>query len=110
MRKVKILVYENYIECFGGSSLGTRHYVEIYQKSFVTALGKLNLPQDEERYENDLKKVVENLEHMPPDYYTDPWGYTYPKTRQWSLRLYVVDGYKNELGELLLKSSDAQVD
>lgn len=112
MEKVKILVYEDYVQCFSGSELGTRKYVEIYQDSFVTALGKLNLPvyEDEKQAKNDEKQVIENLQNMPPDYYTDPWGYVKPKTKKWSIRLYVVSGYKNELGELLIKSSDAQVD
>ncbi|MBP6911696.1 MAG: hypothetical protein KBB88_00635 [Candidatus Pacebacteria bacterium] len=114
MEKVKILVYEHYIQCFSGSELGTRRFAEVYQESFVTALLNLDnlLPKDEDekQAEDDLKKVVENLKNMPPDYYTDPWGYTKPKVEKWSIRLYLISGYKNELGELLIKSSDAQVD
>lgn len=112
MEKVKILVYEDYVQCFSGSELGTRKYVEVYQSSFVTALGKLNLPydEDEKQAKNDRKRVIENLQNMPPDYYTCPFGYVYPKTKKWSIRLYVINGYKNELGELLIKSSDAEFD
>ncbi len=114
MEKTKILVYEHYVQCFSGSELGTRKFVEVYQDNFVDALlilGNL-LPRDEDdkQAEDDLKKVVENLKSMPPDCYTDFFGYTYPKTKKWSIRLYVISGYKNELGELLIRSSDAQVD
>lgn len=114
MEKTKILVYEHYVQCFSGSELGTRKFVEVYQDSFVNTLLDLGnlLPRDEDekQAEDDLKKVVENLKNMPPDYYTDFLGYTHPKTKKWSIRLYMVNGYKNELGELLIKSSDAQVD
>ena len=113
MEKVKILVYEDYVQCFSGSELGTRIFVEVYQDSFVNALGKLTfLPKDEneKQAQDDLRQVIENLQSMPPDYYTDSFGYIYPKTKKWSIRLYVISGYKNELGELLIKSSDAEVD
>jgi hypothetical protein len=114
MEKVKILVYEHYIQCFSGSELGTRIFVEVYQDSFVTTLLNLGnllpIDEDEKQAEDDLKKVIENLKSMPFDYYTDQCGYIKPKTEKWSIRLYMINGYKNEFGELLIKSSDAQVD
>ena len=67
-----------------GNELGTRKFVEVYQDSFVNTLFDLGnlLPRDEDekQTEDDLKKVVENLKNMPPDF-TLTFGYTPKKTK-----------------------------
>lgn len=92
MEKVKILKCYTYVDCWAATNvLGSCQYVEIAQGNLLRALDELHLNW----WDNEKNRVLKELECEFSAYHE-------------GFYLFVIDGYKNELGELLIKSSDAQ--
>jgi len=92
MEKVKILKCETYVDCWAATNaLGSCQYIEIVQGNLLTTLNNLNLNWYDNHKDRVLKELESELSASHGGFYLD-----------------VIDGYKNELGELLIKCSDAQ--
>lgn len=92
MEKTKILKCKTYVDCFAATNvLSSCKYIEITQGNLLVALNKLDLNW----YENHKGRVLKELECKFSAYHE-------------GFYLDVIDGYKDEQGELLIKSSDAQ--
>lgn len=92
MEKVKILVCKTYVDCWAATNvLGSCQYTEITQGNLLATLNNLSLNW----YDDHKNRVLTELERELSSYHE-------------GFYLNVVDGYKNGLGELLIKSSDAQ--
>lgn len=112
MEKVKILIFE-FWDCFESVSnyayLVFCNYTELKEENYAAALEKLEIKDFVGEWA--LPEIEKNLENLLPGNCMNMGAEIYPKESiigedRRNTCLYVISGYKNESGEILISASE----